>query len=62
MTILLDESVPRKLKYDFDRNHEVFTVRDMGRLGRKNGKLLKLMIEHNFELFVTVDKFYNEQI
>ena len=54
MKILLDESVPRKLKYDFDKKHEVYTVRDKGWLGQKNGNLLKLMIEENFELFVTV--------
>ena len=56
MKILLDESVPRKLKFDFGENHEVWTVRDKGWLGQKNGNLLKLMIEHNFELFVTVDR------
>lgn len=55
MKILLDESVPRKLKFDFGENHEVRTVRDEGWLGKKNGNLLKLIIEHNFELFITVD-------
>lgn len=40
MKILLDESVPRKLKYDFGNNHEVWTVRDKGWLGYKNGNLL----------------------
>jgi len=56
MKILLDESVPRKLKYDFDAKHEVFTVRDKGWLGKKNGTLLRLMAEDNFEIFVTVDR------
>ena len=56
MKILLDESLPRKLRYDFEDEHEVRTVRDMGWLGKKNGELLKLMTENNFRLFVTVDR------
>jgi len=42
------------LKYDFDAKHEVFTVRDKGWLGKKNGTLLRLMAEDNFEIFVTI--------
>ena len=56
MKILLDESLPRKLKQDFPAEHEVFTVWDKGWLGRKNGTLLKLIAEDGFELFVTVDR------
>lgn len=56
MKILLDESLPRKLCNDFGERHEVGTVRDMGLLGKKNGELLSLMTENNFELFVTVDR------
>ena len=56
MKILLDESLPRKLKADFDTDHEVWTVRDKGWLGRKNGDLLQLMVDDNFEFFVTVDR------
>ena len=56
MKILLDESLPRKLRYDFDEEHDVSTVRDMGWLGKKNGELLRLMTENNFRLFVTVDR------
>jgi predicted nuclease of predicted toxin-antitoxin system len=56
MKILLDESLPRKLKNDFGTQHEVWTVRDKDWLGQKNGALLKLMVENNFELFVTVDR------
>jgi hypothetical protein len=56
MRILLDESLPRKLKNDFNLDNEVFTVRDMGWLGKKNGELLKLMIENQFDYFVTVDR------
>ena len=56
MKILLDESLPRKLKGDFGIDHEVYTVRDMDWLGKKNGELLRLMTENQFDLFVTVDK------
>lgn len=56
MKILLDESLPRKLRSDFGSAHEVWTVRDKGWLGKKNGELLKLMAADNFELFITVDK------
>ena len=56
MKILLDESLPRKLSRDFGPDHEVLTVRDMGWLGQKNGALMKLMVEHGFEAFLTVDR------
>lgn len=56
MKILLDESLPRKVKYDFGNEHQLFTVRDKEWLGKKNGALLKLMIEDGFELFVTLDR------
>lgn len=56
MRILLDESLPRKLKQDFPDGHEIFTVRDKGWLGLKNGALLKLMSEEGFDLFITVDR------
>ena len=56
MKILLDESLPEKLKNDFNNVHEVWTVRDKGWLGKKNGALIKLMVESGFELFFTVDR------
>lgn len=56
MKILLDESLPLKLKYDFDDTHTVVTFRDKGWLGKKNGELLKLMTDDNFDFFVTVDR------
>ncbi|MDQ6764433.1 MAG: hypothetical protein M3015_17670 [Bacteroidota bacterium] len=46
--------MPRKLRNDFGGEHEVLTVRDMGWLGKKNGELLRLMTENNFNLFITV--------
>jgi len=56
MKILLDESLPRKLKNQFEKNHEVWTVRDKGWLSKKNGELLRLMINDGFELFLTADQ------
>jgi len=56
MKILLDESLPRKLKNDFGAGHQVSTVRDKGWLGKKNGVLLKLIVENGFDLFITVDR------
>ncbi len=56
MKILLDESLPRKLKADFGKDYEVKSVRDMGWLGKKNGELLGLMVFNGFDYFITVDK------
>lgn len=56
MKILLDESLPRKLKNDFGTNHEIWNVKDKGWSGQKNGALLKLMAENGLEVFVTVDR------
>lgn len=56
MKILLDESLPRKLRKDFGNEYEVWTVRDKGWLGKKNGELLKLMEVNGFTIFVTVDR------
>ncbi len=56
MKILLDESIPRKLKLDFITDHEVWTVKEKKWFGVKNGALLKLLIEDNFNFFITVDR------
>ncbi len=56
MKILLDESLPLKLRHDFGQDHDVLTVKDKGWLGQKNGILLNLMVEDGFEVFVTVDR------
>jgi predicted nuclease of predicted toxin-antitoxin system len=39
MKILLDENIPTKVKFDFGEGYEIFTVRDMNWLGKKNGEL-----------------------
>ena len=37
MKLLLDENLPKKLKYRFSENFEVLTVPEMGWSGIKNG-------------------------
>ena len=56
MKILLDENLPLKVKYDFGKNYEVFTVQDMGWSGKKNGELLSLAVSHQFHFLITLDK------
>jgi len=57
MKFLLDESLPAKLKRDFVHEaHEIWTVRDKGWLGKKNGTLLSLMIADGFDFFITIDR------
>ncbi len=55
MKILLDECLNWRLKKEFEP-HEVFTVQDMGWSGLTNGKLMAKASEHNFKVFVTIDK------
>ncbi len=54
MRLLLDESVPRRLRQHLP-GHDVQTVVDMGWGGVKNGALLALAATR-FDAFVTVDK------
>ena len=54
MRLLLDESVPGRLRRALPR-HDVRTAGEMGWSGVKNGKLLALAAV-DFDAFVTVDK------
>jgi len=60
MLLLLDENLPKRLKLDFPQ-HEIFTVRDKGWNGIKNGELLKLLLEHQFDALLTFDKNLQHQ-
>jgi predicted nuclease of predicted toxin-antitoxin system len=60
MQLLLDENLPKRLKLDFPE-HEIYTVRDKGWNGIKNGELLKLLIENNFDALLTFDKNLQHQ-
>jgi len=55
MRLLLDENLPKRLKLDFP-NHEIYTVRDKGWNGIKNGKLLSLLLENEYDALFTFDK------
>ncbi len=55
MKLLLDENLPKRLKQDFPE-HEIYTVRDKGWNGKKNGELLALMVAEQFEALLTFDK------
>ena len=54
--LLLDESIPRRLKASFPESHEVITVPEMGWSGLKNGALLSQAAETGFAVLVTADK------
>jgi hypothetical protein len=54
MKILLDECLPRKLKFELE-GHEVYTVPQKGWAGIKNGALLQLA-EMEFDVFITIDR------
>ncbi|GGF11769.1 DUF5615 family PIN-like protein [Hymenobacter cavernae] len=60
MLLLLDENLPKRLKLDFP-NHEIFTVRDKGWNGIKNGELLKRMLADGFDALLTFDKNLQHQ-
>jgi predicted nuclease of predicted toxin-antitoxin system len=55
MRLLLDENLPKRLKLDFP-DHEIFTVRDKGWNGIKNGQLLNLLLQNEFDALFTFDK------
>ena len=54
MRLLLDESLPHRLKHDLSW-HEVATVAEMGWGGTKNGDLLE-MASSKFDVFITADQ------
>ena len=60
MKILLDECVTKHLKPKL-LPHEVLTVREMNWSGIKNGKLLALCAENNFDILLTIDKNLQHQ-
>jgi hypothetical protein len=60
MKILLDECVTKHLKTHLI-HHDVYTVRELGWSGVKNGKLMTLCVENGFELVLTIDKNLQHQ-
>ena len=60
MRLLLDENLPKRLKLDF-ADHEIYTVRDKGWNGIKNGQLMKLLLDNSFDALLTFDKNLQHQ-
>ena len=60
MFLLLDENIPKKLKSDF-LAHSVFTIKEQGWNGLKNGLLLEKLLENNFDALITFDKNLQHQ-
>ncbi|MDQ6812618.1 MAG: DUF5615 family PIN-like protein [Bacteroidota bacterium] len=62
MKILIDENIDVRFKILFNKSaHEVYTVRDLGWNGIKNGVLLQLLKENNFDCWIVVDKNIRHQ-
>ena len=61
MKILLDEDLPKKLRYRLRPEHEAVSVQDMEWRGKKNGELLRLMETFGFEALLTGDKRMEHQ-
>lgn len=61
MTVLLDENIPRKLKWRLiERGIEVVTVPERGWAGVKNGELLR-RAEDEFDVLLTMDQGIEHQ-
>jgi len=56
MILLLDENLPIKLKTYFSDEWTVYTIREMKWSSIKNGKLLQLMEDNQFDALITMDK------
>lgn len=56
MRIILDESVPQKLRLLIGGGHTVVTTWFQGWSGLKNGALLTAAEEAGFDLFITADQ------
>jgi len=60
MKLLLDENLPKKLKLDYFE-HDIYTVREKEWNGIKNGRLLQLLTEQEFDALLTFDKNLQHQ-
>ncbi len=60
MRVILDEDVPEGLT-SYLPGHDVTTVQDAGWASVKNGKLLQLVEDAEFQVFITCDKAIEHQ-
>jgi predicted nuclease of predicted toxin-antitoxin system len=56
MRLLLDENLPRKLKYRFLQTFIVSTINEMKWNAKKNGELMQLLQDNGFQALITSDK------
>lgn len=54
--LLLDENLPKKLKYRFGEGFDVTTVQEQGWQSLKNGELLEAMHQADITFLITADK------
>lgn len=54
MKILLDENIDINFKEEFSE-YDIQTVKDKSWEGIENGRLLKLLIKNNYDIFITLD-------
>ena len=55
MKILLDECVTKRLN-KYLEEFQVYTIRELGLSGIKNGKLMTYCVENSFDILLTIDK------
>jgi hypothetical protein len=60
MRIIIDECLPQRLRLKLP-GHDVRTVTHMGWSGKRNGELLRLMVQHGFEVLITADRSVRHQ-
>ncbi len=65
MKILLDENIPKRVRFRLQGRPgitEVKTIREMGWDGKTNGELLGLLTYNGFDVLITLDKgLYQQQ-
>lgn len=60
MKILLDECITKRLKNHL-QEFEVYTVRELGLSGIKNGELMSYCNDNGFDILLTIDKNMSHQ-
>ena len=61
MKLLLDEQMPKKFSHEFPKRFEIMTTQKMGWATTKNGKLLRIAADADFDALITVDKNMEHQ-
>lgn len=64
MKILLDENIPKRLRFRVQGRTgiaEVKTINEMGWNGKTNGELLLLLTSNGFNVLITLDKSLYQQ-